>query len=253
MEWTRVGEAASGPGPDEIQRAARALGGSTRHRIFRHIANARRLVDVAELTALVGLNHNAVRQHLAVLKAAELVAEEIEDRSRPGRPRLLYRLNPDLRGTWGTDGPYELLATLLSEVVRTRASPREVGRVEGRRRADQASGSHVDALGVIEEDMVVAGFHPLALPRPWGSEFVLGRCPFVEVAARDPATVCQLHLGLAEGMATALDERADVDLVAQDPRRAGCRVRVRLAVKGPADVAAGRGGCRDPVKTEGEA
>ena len=55
---------------------------------------------MAELTAYVRLNHNAVRQHLAVLKEACLVVEEVEDRSRPGRPRLLYRLHPEATPGW---------------------------------------------------------------------------------------------------------------------------------------------------------
>lgn len=91
-------------------------------------------MGVAELTELVRLNHNAVRQHLAVLNDAGLVFDGLERRNRPGRPRLLYRLNPDVRGTWGTTGPYELLAALLSEVVRTGALPRDVGHAAGRQR-----------------------------------------------------------------------------------------------------------------------
>ncbi len=119
------------------QSEARALGDPTRYRIFRYIADAHRPVGVAELTDLLRLNENAVRQHLAVLTDAALVGEEHERRNRPGRPRLLYRVNPAICGSWGTEGPYELLATLLSEVVRTETSPREVGHRVGRRRARQ--------------------------------------------------------------------------------------------------------------------
>ena len=228
---TRTGDQRkSGRAGDRLQREARALGDPTRHRIFRHISDAWCPVDVAELTALVRLNHNAVRQHLTVLKDAELVVEEIEQRSRPGRPRLLYRLNPDAVGFWGTEGPYELLASLLSEVVRTHASPREVGHDEGGHRVRQISGRRRGTLEVLEEDMVAAGFHPVVIAHPRGCDFVLGRCPFVEVAARDPATVCQLHLRLAEGAAAALDEGAIVDLMAKDLRQAECRVRIRLPV-----------------------
>ena len=61
-----------------VQREARALGDPTRHRLFRYIADAPEPVGVAELTSHVGLNHNAVRQHLAVLKEAGLVREETE-------------------------------------------------------------------------------------------------------------------------------------------------------------------------------
>jgi hypothetical protein len=106
-----------------------------------------------------------------------------------------------------------------------------VGRAAGRQRARLASGTQGGVLGVLEEDMAGSGFHPVALPQPGGCDFVLGRCPFVEVATKDPATVCQLHLGLLEGVATALEEGAVVELVAEDSRRAGCRVRVRLAAE----------------------
>ena len=88
----------------QVQREARALGDPTRHRLFRYIADAPQSVGVAELTSHVGLNHNAVRQHLAVLKEAGLVTEETEDRSRRGRPRLMYRLHPEVSRPVGDPG-----------------------------------------------------------------------------------------------------------------------------------------------------
>ena len=63
----------------ELQVQAKALGDPTRHRIFRYIADAAAPVGVAELTDHVGLNHNAIRQHLVrtwriVLDPQEIVA-----------------------------------------------------------------------------------------------------------------------------------------------------------------------------------
>lgn len=69
--------------PLELQQAAKALGDPTRHRIFRYVAEAVAPVGVAELTGFMSLNHNAVRQHLSVLRAAGLVVEGLEDRQRP--------------------------------------------------------------------------------------------------------------------------------------------------------------------------
>jgi DNA-binding transcriptional ArsR family regulator len=57
----------------DVQREARALGDPTRHRLFRYIVDAPLPAGVSELTDHVRLNHNAVRQHLAVLKDAGLV------------------------------------------------------------------------------------------------------------------------------------------------------------------------------------
>jgi DNA-binding transcriptional ArsR family regulator len=88
----------------DVQREARALGDPTRHRLFRYIADAPAPVGVAELTADIQLNHNAVRQHLAVLKEAGLVTEDTENRDRPGRPGLLYHLHPEAARSRGTHG-----------------------------------------------------------------------------------------------------------------------------------------------------
>ncbi|MGH9171844.1 MAG: helix-turn-helix domain-containing protein [Acidimicrobiales bacterium] len=88
---------------DELQQQARALGDPTRHRLSRYIAEAPDPVGVADLTAFVRLNHNAVRQHLAVLKDAGLVLEAVEDRRRRGGdagarcqhvPRLVVHTRP---------------------------------------------------------------------------------------------------------------------------------------------------------------
>ena len=96
-----------------IQEQARALGDPTRHAIFRHVTESTSPVTVRELTEQFGLNHNAVRQHLAKLVAAGLVVEEREAPSGPGRPRLLYTVDPGAESRWGVTGPYERLSLLL--------------------------------------------------------------------------------------------------------------------------------------------
>ena len=211
---------------EALQQEARALGDPTRHRIFRYVADAERPVTVAELTDFVGLNHNAVRQHLAVLKEANLVVDEVEERSQPGRPRLLYRLHPEVSDRWGAAGSYSWLAGLLATAVRRKQDPRQVGRQEGHRLAAEltAPGDPADLLGA---EMVRRGFRPTRVEKGRRVEFVLGRCPFADVAGPDPETICHLHLGLAEGLAEGLGgldvERLDI----RDPRRAGCRLVVR--------------------------
>ncbi len=79
---------------DEATEQARALGDPTRNAIFRYIDAASDPVGVAELTDHFGLNHNAIRQHLAKLRDAGLVVEELAAPSGPGRPPLRYRPNP---------------------------------------------------------------------------------------------------------------------------------------------------------------
>ena len=215
---------------ESLLQEARALGDPTRHRIFRYIGDAGHPVGVAELTDFVQLNHNAVRQHLAVLREAGLVVEEVEERARPGRPRLLYRLHPEVSDRWGATGAYSWLAGLLANAVRRRQEPRQVGRQEGHRLAAQlvdAGAGKGDGVDVLEAQMRRRGFRPTRVDKGRRVEIVLGRCPFADVAEADPVTVCQLHRGLAEGLAEGLGDMHVERLVAKDPHRAGCRLVVR--------------------------
>lgn len=210
----------------DIQREARALGDPTRHQIFRYIVDSERPVGVAELTEYVQLHHNAVRQHLAVLKEAELIVEEFEPRDRPGRPRVLFRLHPEAAGKWETTGAYEWLAGLLSEAMANDLTSREVGREEGKKRGEEYVATD-DPVDTFERDLIRSGFRPTRSERGRQVDFVLERCPFAEVAASNPGTVCELHLGLAEGLTESLGGLKVDRLTAKNPHRAGCRLVVK--------------------------
>ncbi len=210
----------------DVQQQARALGDPTRHRLFRYLTAAPGPVSVGELTEHVQLNHNAVRQHLAVLREAGLVTEETERRASPGRPRLLYRLHPETASQWGAPGAYAWLASLLSTAIRRRQEPRQTGRQEGHRRA-AALAAGGDPADLMQEEMTRHGFRPARTEDGGRITFVLGRCSFAEVASADPGTICQLHLGLAEGFAEGIGRLAVEGLAATDPWAAGCRLAVR--------------------------
>ena len=210
---------------DHVQQQAKALGDPTRFRIFRYVFEVERPVSVAELTAYTQLNHNAVRQHLAVLASAGLVVEQVEERVRPGRPRLLYTSAPEVAGLWGMLSPYEYLATLLSEMLRTGVTPEEIGRSAGRRRAAELPGhSHDDPLAVMEREVARRGFRPTVRKRGGSVELVLGRCPFESAAAINPDIVCSVHRGLAKGLAEGIGGIDVADLVAKNPHKGGCRI-----------------------------
>jgi predicted ArsR family transcriptional regulator len=208
-------------GASTLQEQARALGDPTRFAIFRRIADADGPVDVAALTAAFEFNHNAIRQHLAKLVGAELVVEATAPASGRGRPRKVYVVAPGVDSRWGAVGPYERLSLLLSEMVRTGDGPRTVGRRAG---IAEPQRSDDDV-----EDMVVAmqraGFDPVARKRK-GLEIVLRTCPFATTAAIDPDVVCEMHLGIAEGLAARTGVVVVDDLVRHDPHRANCRLRL---------------------------
>ena len=221
---------------DSLQQEARALGDPTRHRIFQYIADHEPAVTVAELTEYVGLNHNAVRQHLSVLKDANLVVEEREERDRPGRPRLLYRLHPEVLDRWGAPGAYPWLANLLAAALRNQEEPRLAGREEGFRRAAEIDNPDTDRAVLLETEMLRRGFRPTLAEQDGRLEFTLGRCPFVEVARSDPGTVCQLHLGLVERLAEGLGGLEVEKLVTRDPGEAGCLLALHRTARGESAV-----------------
>jgi len=206
-----------------VQQQARALGDPTRYQLFRHIADAGRPVDVAELTEHLGLHHNAIRQHLAKLGAAGLISESTAPRVGPGRPRLVYTLNAAAESRWGVMGPYERLTLLLTEIVRTGDPPVEVGRRAGRA-VGELPGAVDPVVGLVDA-MERQGFEPTATRRGSTVDIVLGACPFETTALADPDTVCGLHLGLALGVADALGGTVIDELVRRDPRRGACRLR----------------------------
>lgn len=211
-----------------LQEQARALGDPTRHAIFQYLTEASGAVDVAELTEHFGLNHNAIRQHLAKLVAGELVVEEQAPTMGRGRPRLNYRPHPGAWSRWGTAGPYERLSLLLGEMLRTGDSAEAVGRRAAQRRV-RRPGRDVDPVTFVEDAMARQGFEPTVERRRGGAEIVLHTCPFESTAVADPDTVCAIHLGLAKGVAELTDDRVVVDeLATRDPRRGSCRLRMHV-------------------------
>lgn len=213
-----------------LQQQARALGDPTRHRIFDHIVTSDGPVDVAELTELLGLNHNAIRQHLAKLTDAELVVEGKAAPTGPGRPRLVYTVDPATESRWGATGPYERLSVLLTEIIRSGDSAVEVGRRAGR--MDRPEGDlDLDpdaAIAELREAMEREGFEPEVRERRSGTDIILHNCPFESTALLDPDTVCALHLGMAEGLAEGAAGVEVDELIAKDPRRANCRLKLRI-------------------------
>lgn len=212
----------------DLQLQARALGDPTRHRIFRLVADAPQPIGVAELTREVGLHHNAVRQHLARLVEAGLVVESVAPPHGRGRPALRYVVDPTVESRWDVRGPFERLSWWLAEVIRTGDTPFEVGRRVGRRRRDRIAASGGDEVGGVDAvaaEMAVNGFEPQVRRRGDRVEIVLANCPFESAAAAEPGTICELHRGIATGVAEVAGGVVVDELVVKDSARAGCRLR----------------------------
>ena len=213
-----------------LQQQARALGDPTRFDVFRYIADAEAPVDVSDMTEHFGLNHNAIRQHLAKLEDAGLVAKEKAPSAGRGRPRHLYHVDPSAESRWGVAGPYGRLSVWLAEVVRTGESPVEVGRRAGR---SERNGTNTeDPVAELVEQMARQGFEPSVTREGSIVDVTLTVCPFETAAIASPETICGLHLGLAYGIAEGIEGLEVEELVSKDPRHAHCRLRCHLAETG---------------------
>ena len=196
--------------------------------MFTYVAEAGALVDVAELTAHFGLNHNAIRQHLAKLVEAALLVETTAAPTGRGRPRLVYALDPSAESRWGVTGPYERLAMLLTEIVRSGDTPEEVGRRAGLRQRLGHRAASNEPSAAFADVMNRQGFDPVVTQQGDNIDVTLQTCPFVSAVLTDPDTVCELHLGLARGVAEAVGGLEVEELIPRDPRRAQCKLRCRL-------------------------
>ena len=90
---------------DDLLTWGRALGDPTRFAVFARVRDAKEPVTVAELTEHFGLNHNAIRQHLAKLVEAGLVAGTRLPSTGSGRPPTGYRPTPGAVERFGGPAP----------------------------------------------------------------------------------------------------------------------------------------------------
>lgn len=211
-----------------LQRQAQALGNPSRFAIFEHIARSATPVGVAELTELMGFNHNAVRQHLVKLLDADLIAETTEKRTTRGRPRLTYQARSDAFDQFQNrpGGSYQRLAAMLLDLATSSDSAYDVGRRSTSSiefpNVDDLDPNHHELVGALARRLELDGFSPSVE----GSEIRLGRCPFADLAAVEPGVVCELHRGLIDGYLERMPGTAEAVLSLQPPRRAGCTVLV---------------------------
>jgi predicted ArsR family transcriptional regulator len=210
------------PAPASGQRATyRALAGESRQALLAALHQVGGPLDAVEAGASVGLHPNTARVHLEVLCSVGLVERRTEDRSRRGRPRVLYEMAAPTRslldGRAGEAGvSYRELARLLAQQLSALPDvPNEALRA-GRRWATVLSHVALPTQRLsADETMAVAvdllkqpGFEPE--PDRVADRIVLHHCPFREVAYESRAVVCGIHLGMLKATVERLDSPLDV-------------------------------------------
>jgi predicted ArsR family transcriptional regulator len=197
----------------------RALADPTRRHLLRLLDDADEPTEVGELAAQIGLHPNTVRAHLELLRQAGMVTRSTEARSRPGRPKMLYRSAPRRTRSPGSEG-YQFLAEVLATCLRTHlddpsAASEEAGRVWGRYMVDRpepyAHPGTADVVGQMVTALAELGFAPEETQEGERIQVRLHDCPFREVAWTNRDVVCSIHLGILRGMAEELGDTVTVE------------------------------------------
>jgi predicted ArsR family transcriptional regulator len=187
--------------------------------ILEVVQEAEAPLGARELATRVGLHVNTVRSHLRVLAEAGHVSARREERTGPGRPRVLYEATAE-----ALDAPalasYRLLAQILASSLAgserdPSAQAEEAGRVWGahlvRKPPPFTSTSREETIDEIVRLHEQYGFKPELRRAKSGREIVLRRCPFQEVATTYQSVICPVHLGLIRGALAELGTGVEAD------------------------------------------
>src|SRR5262249_30620681 len=205
----------------------RALADTRRARIVEELQASPDGLDAQELGRRLGLHPNTIRWHLGVLAEAGLVDSHPAERTKPGRPRIVFTTRHDR----GERGHYRLLATVLTggfaELPDAASRAEEAGRAWGGYLVDTPP-PHVRTPDENAVQQIVAlldehGFRP----EREGNEIHMRRCPFREMAETAPGVVCAVHAGLISGALTGLHSRLEVDQLDAFVRPDLCIARLR--------------------------
>jgi predicted ArsR family transcriptional regulator len=188
-------------------------------RILEVLQEAEVPLDARELGRRVGSHVNTVRSHLRVLAEAGLVSASREERTRPGRPRLLYEAAAEPLDERGL-ASYRLLAQILASYLAgagrdSSARAEEAGRLWGahlvRKPPPFRSISKEETIDEVVRLHEQFDFRPELRRAKSGQEILLKRCPFREVATTYRAVICPLHLGLLRGALAELGTGVEAD------------------------------------------
>ena len=181
--------------------------GPTRTRVLALLQDAGGPMTASAVAGRLGLHTNTARFHLDALAEDGLVRRHREERSTPGRPKVLFA--PASAAPTVAHRSYRLLAEILSSMLSDRlpdpaAAAEEAGRSWGRylsvkpppfREPEEA-----EALGSLVEGLGRMGFDSHVVDEPGSLRVEISHCPFLEIAEENQPVVCSVHLGLMRGV-----------------------------------------------------
>ncbi|KGM13813.1 helix-turn-helix transcriptional regulator [Cellulomonas bogoriensis] len=191
----------------------RALASESRVRILHLLQEQTAPVGVDAIAGHVDLHVNTVREHLDRLVECGYVRTSVEVRNRRGRPRILYSAADDSPEEVARQAVRDKVTRLLAEgygrVVEqpglaaqahgkawgTTACP---GLPDGRRAPLGGEGAAAGQLQALHRHLDELGFDPTVDVERL--QVHLHRCPVLDLAQVRADVVCNVHLGLAQGL-----------------------------------------------------
>ncbi|WP_101952225.1 metalloregulator ArsR/SmtB family transcription factor [Mycobacterium sp. 3519A] len=172
-------------------------------------------LSISDIAEQLGIHPNTARFHLeALVKSGRAQAAEV-DRTKPGRPPLMFRAVAGMDP--GGPRDYRMLAAILAEALAGQSQPARRAVAAGRAWASHVAApgrtrsrrKAVDRLTDLLSDL---GFAPEKPSATTGADEIgLRNCPFLEVAGTRRDVVCPVHLGLMQGALESWDAPITVD------------------------------------------
>ncbi|AGT32776.1 transcriptional regulator [Geobacillus genomosp. 3] len=230
---------------EQTLKITNVLSDPTRFHIYEYMAKIHREVSVQEIAEKFHIHPNVARLHLTKLEDVRMVVSDTQKTGKGGRPSRLYRLSDEVVGLYFPFRDYQLLARIAIQTM-AKLGPagiealRETGKQFGyelvaNRLPHNGSASALtleDKIRIMEEAAEAAGFLPqFHYEENEGVLYLdIFNCPFKEIAAQHPDTVCGMHHSFLEGMVDVLfadAKMAETENMMDGSRRCAYRIAIR--------------------------
>ncbi|KUI19825.1 transcriptional regulator [Mycobacterium sp. GA-1285] len=175
-------------------------------------------MSISEIAERLSVHPNTARFHLEALGRSGRVETVEPERTRPGRPPLLFQVTAGMDPVGPRD--YRTLAGVLADALARQRDPqgravaagRAWGLTETVASGDDAVSDRGQAVDRLTDLLAELGFAPERRSADTDLDGIgLRNCPFLELAVSRREVICPVHLGLMQGALAAWDAPVTVD------------------------------------------
>lgn len=182
-----------------------------------HLVQTRPERTIRELCEATGLHANTVREHLQRLIEGGYVIQTSEHRTTRGRPRTLYS---------AANGTPEASSPVARDKVAEAARRGDLMRRMLSEPESELGHEATNQLDALIEHLEESGFEPVVDESRMTVE--LTPCPHAASAAEHRPMLCQVHLGLMQGVLTQAGGPIVAECVLAAQRPEECTVALRV-------------------------